>query len=115
MTDTAQSEQGKAHADSRVPLSQASTHDCSQAPSVARGRAHGYMKRVPTAGHLGLKNHSNVFPWKTSFPHRMVKDAERGYLLGLPDQAAKPQTDAQQTDWSPASNNLRKSSQCSNL
>lgn len=52
---------------------------------VARGRAYWYMRRVTTAGHLGLKNHSNVFP------HRIVKDVERGYLLGLPAQAAKAQ------------------------
>jgi hypothetical protein len=36
------------------------------------------MKRVATAGHLGLKNHSNVFSQKTSFPYRLVKDVEKG-------------------------------------
>lgn len=74
----------KQYAGSRVPLSQASTMTVLRSLPVARGRAYWYM-RVTTAGHLGLKNHSNVFP------HRIVKDVERGYLLGLPAQAAKAQ------------------------
>lgn len=70
------------HEDSRVPLSQTSTHGCSQTLPVARGRAYWYMKRAATAAHLGLKNHSNVFPQNTSFPYRMVKDVEKGLPAG---------------------------------
>lgn len=69
----------KPYGDSRVPWSQAVEPMAVLRPlPVAGGRAYWYMKRVATAGHLGLKNHSNVFSQKTSFPYRLVKDVEKG-------------------------------------
>lgn len=69
----------KPYGDSRVPWSQAVEPMAVLRPlPVAGGRAYWYMKRVATAGHLGLKNHSNVFSQKTSFPYRLVEDVEKG-------------------------------------
>lgn len=93
----------KQYADSSVPWSQAGEpRAVLWSLPEAGGRAYWYMKRVAIAGHLGLKNHSNVFSQKTSFPYRLVKGVEKRLPAG--DRLIAAEADVEQTDWSPAPN-----------